>query len=132
MFPFGFGAKKDRGMGRSVLAAREMKRGPKNPTHSPLFYLRHFSRGLLTLVPSSLTLNHTETLATQAKPVAGLSQGGKFSSASWHLTTEIKIKLVLFIIAVAPLDKVISNEQGKTIIRCLSCLFAIITNNRKR
>ena len=29
-FPFCFGAKKDRGTGFSVLAAREMKRGPKN------------------------------------------------------------------------------------------------------
>ena len=30
MFPFGFGAKKDRGTGSSVLAAREMKQEPKN------------------------------------------------------------------------------------------------------
>ena len=30
MFPFGFGAKKDRGRGLSVLTAREMKREPKN------------------------------------------------------------------------------------------------------
>ena len=30
MFPFGFGAKKDRGTGFSVLAAREMKQEPKN------------------------------------------------------------------------------------------------------
>ena len=29
-FPFGFRAKKDRGTGFSVLAAREMKREPKN------------------------------------------------------------------------------------------------------
>ena len=29
-FPFGFGAKKDRGTGFSVLAAREMKQEPKN------------------------------------------------------------------------------------------------------
>ena len=30
MFPFGFRAKKDRGTGFSVLAAREMKQEPKN------------------------------------------------------------------------------------------------------
>ena len=30
MFPFGFRAKKDLGTGFSVLAAREMKREPKN------------------------------------------------------------------------------------------------------
>ena len=30
MFPFGSGVKKDRGMGFSVLAARETKREPKN------------------------------------------------------------------------------------------------------
>ena len=54
------GLKKDWGMGFSVLAAREMKREPKNerggrgrketfpffPNPSPLFYLRHFWRGL--------------------------------------------------------------------------------------
>ena len=34
------------------------------PHPSPLFYLRHFS--LLTLVPRSLFLHRTETLATQA------------------------------------------------------------------
>ena len=38
-FPFGFGAKRDRGTGLSVLAAREMEL-------EPLFYSRHFSRGL--------------------------------------------------------------------------------------
>ena len=48
-FPFGFGAKKDRGTGFPVLAAQS-----------------------LTLVPRFLLLNRTETLATQAKgyPVA--------------------------------------------------------------
>ena len=63
MFPFGSGVKKDRGMGFSVLAARETRnesqklkegeggRGTKEtfpffPTPSPLFYLRHFPRGL--------------------------------------------------------------------------------------
>ena len=53
-------AKKYRGRGLSVLTAREMKREPKSerggrgrvrketflPHPSPLFYLRHFSRGL--------------------------------------------------------------------------------------
>ena len=42
---------------------------PFFPNPSLLFYLRHFSRGLsgsLTLVPHSLLLNRTETLATQA------------------------------------------------------------------
>ena len=38
-FPFGLGAKRDRGTGLSVLAAREMEL-------EPLFYSRHFSRGL--------------------------------------------------------------------------------------
>ena len=35
-------------------------------TPSPLFYLRHFPRGLSPVVPHSLVLNRTETLATQA------------------------------------------------------------------
>ena len=39
---------------------------PFVPTPSQLFYWRHFSRGLKTLVPCSLLLNRTETLATQA------------------------------------------------------------------
>ena len=43
------GATKDRGTGFSVLAAREMKQWS------------------LTLVPRSLLLNRTETLATQAR-----------------------------------------------------------------
>ena len=55
-FLFGFGAKKYRGKGLSVLTAREMKR-----ELAPLF-----SRSL-TLVPRSFLLNRTETLATQAK-----------------------------------------------------------------
>ena len=38
---------------------------PFFPTPSPLFYSRHFSPGLLTLVPCFLLLNGTETLATQ-------------------------------------------------------------------
>ena len=35
-------------------------------TPSPLFYLRHFPRGLSPVVPHSLVLNRTETLASQA------------------------------------------------------------------
>ena len=52
----GFGAEKDRGRGSSVFAAREVKRKAKNERGGrgrgrnrplfPLFYLRHFSRGL--------------------------------------------------------------------------------------
>ena len=52
----GFGGKKDRGRGSSVFAAREVKRKAKNERGGrgrgrnrplfPLFYLRHFSRGL--------------------------------------------------------------------------------------
>ena len=38
---------------------------PFFPTPSPLFYLRHFSRGLFDFA-RSLLLNRTETLATQA------------------------------------------------------------------
>ena len=36
-------------------------------TPSPLFYLRHFFARSLTLVPRSLNLNRTETLATEAR-----------------------------------------------------------------
>ena len=61
MFPFGFGAKKDRGTGFLVLAAREMKRDPKN------VLLEQFLAWSLTLAPLSLLLNRTETLVTQAK-----------------------------------------------------------------
>ena len=37
------------------------------PTLYPLFYLRHFFARSLTLVPRSLLLNRTETLAAQAR-----------------------------------------------------------------
>ena len=56
--------------GLSVLTAREMKREQKN-----------FSRGLLTLVPHSLLLNRTETLATQA------------TCSNFNTTTEINYLL---------------------------------------
>ena len=46
---------------------------PFFPTPSTLFYLRHFSRSL-TLVPRSLLLNRTETLATQARIVLPLAR----------------------------------------------------------
>ena len=45
---------------------------PLFPTPSPLFYKRHFSRGLWTLVPLSLLLNRMETLSTQA--IRGLNR----------------------------------------------------------
>ena len=64
-FPFGFGAKKDRGRGLSVLTAREMRREPKN------LLVPFFARSL-TLVPRSLLLNRTETLVTQAKHGRGM------------------------------------------------------------
>ena len=67
-FPFGFGAKKDRGTGFSVLAAREMKQEPNNESGALLLAL--FFARCLTLVPRSLLLNRTETLATLAS-VAG-------------------------------------------------------------
>ena len=51
--PFGLGAKKDRGTGFSLFAAREMKQEP-------------LLARCLTLVPRSLLLNRTETLAAQA------------------------------------------------------------------
>ena len=55
-FPLGFGAKKDRGREFSVLTEREMKRA-----------CAIFRAVSLTLVPRSLLLNRTETLAsTQA------------------------------------------------------------------
>ena len=78
-FPFGFGAKKDRGRGFSVLTAREMKLEPKNErgggrgegrkeTHPlPALLLPPFFARSLTLVPRSLFINRTETLATRAK-----------------------------------------------------------------
>ena len=50
---------------------------PFFPTPSPLFYLSHFSPRSLTLVPHSLLLNRTKTLATQA------SQSQK-SDFGWH------------------------------------------------
>ena len=70
-------------MGFSVLAARETRnesqklkegeggRGTKEtfpffPTPSPLFYLRHF-RAVSDSRSLSLTLNHKDMLATQAK-----------------------------------------------------------------
>ena len=50
-----------------------ISRGPRKPcrsvprgARSPLFYLRHFFAWFLTLVPRSLLLNRTETIATQA------------------------------------------------------------------
>ena len=70
-------------MGFSVLTAREMKRAPKNeragrwrgrketflssPPLPALLLAPLFARSW-TLVPRSLLLNRTETLATQAKP----------------------------------------------------------------
>ena len=45
MFPFGFGAKKDRGSVFSVLAGREMKREPKN---EPFFRAVFDSRSSLS------------------------------------------------------------------------------------
>ena len=73
MFPLGFGAKKDRGRGFSVLTEREMKR-------VPALLLAPFVARSLTLVPRSLLLNRTETLATQA--TFNLKRGieSKFSS----------------------------------------------------
>ena len=44
-------------------------RGPRERCRSvplPLFYLRHFFRAGLSIVPRSLLLNRTETLATRA------------------------------------------------------------------
>ena len=46
---------------RPVLAAKEMKREPKTLLLAPFF-----AQSALTLVPRSLLLNRTETLATQA------------------------------------------------------------------
>ena len=51
---------------RPVLAAREMKREPKNDP-LPAVLLAPFFAQSLTLVPRSLLLNRKETLATQAK-----------------------------------------------------------------
>ena len=85
MFSFGSGVKKDRGTGFSVLAEPEMKREPKMkegggggegrkhfilssppPLRLSALLLAPFFARSLTLVPCSLTLNHKETLATQA------------------------------------------------------------------
>ena len=51
--------------GLSVLTARKMKREPKNDPLPTLLLAPFFARSL-TLVPHSLLLNRTETLATQA------------------------------------------------------------------
>ena len=79
MFLFDFGAKKGRGTGFSVLAAREIKQEPKNESGGrgrevsflsspplPALLLAPFFARSLTLVPRSLLLNRMETLATQA------------------------------------------------------------------
>ena len=46
----------------SVMVCRSVPRG----VPSPLFCLHHFFAQCLTLVPRSLLLNHSETIATQA------------------------------------------------------------------
>ena len=46
-------------------------------TPSPLFYLRHFFVRSLTIVPCSLNLNRSETLATQARLPRGTKCGVK-------------------------------------------------------
>ena len=51
----------------------------KKPHPLPALLLAPLFSRSLTVVPRSLTLNHTETLATRAKPKAFVSQGGKFS-----------------------------------------------------
>ena len=83
---FRFRAKKDRGTGFSVLAAREMKQEPKNEsggrgrgrgrkeTPLPALLLTPFFARSLTLVPRSLLLNRTETLASQANCEHNLSE----------------------------------------------------------
>ena len=55
--------KKNRGRGFSFLIAREIKR---EPTPFPALLLAPFFARSLTLVPRSLLLKRTETLATQA------------------------------------------------------------------
>ena len=65
MFPFSFGAKKTGGTGFSVLTAREIKQEPKNERGEGCFTCAIFFAPSLTLVPHSLLLNRTETLATQ-------------------------------------------------------------------
>ena len=67
-FPFGFGAKKDRGTGFSVLAAREMKQEPKNESGAPP---RSFTCAIFRSVFDSRSSFFapkppTETLVTQA------------------------------------------------------------------
>ena len=81
-----FRSKKDRGRRLSVLTAREMKREQKNervgrgrgrkerfpsflPHPLPALLLAPFFARSLTLVPHSLLLNRTKTLATQAMTI---------------------------------------------------------------
>ena len=59
-----FRSKEDREGGFSVLTAREMKR--ELPPTSPSLLLAPFLARSLTLVPRSLLIDRTETLATQA------------------------------------------------------------------
>ena len=69
MSPFGFGEKKERGRGFSVLAAREMKQDPKNESGGGGREGRKLSSPpppRSFTFPRSLLLNQTETLATQA------------------------------------------------------------------
>ena len=61
----------------------------------PAVLLGPFIARSLTLLPRSLTLNHTETLVTQARLIVVCLK--EASLASWHLTMEIEIKLMLFI-----------------------------------
>lgn len=50
---------------RVALKKKRIARGPREWCRFvPLFYLRHFLRGSLTLIPRSLPLNRTETLHT--------------------------------------------------------------------
>ena len=67
MFSFGSGVKKDRGTGFSVLAAREMKRERKREPPQEPPPPRSFTCSMFRAVSDSRSLNHTETLAMQAR-----------------------------------------------------------------
>ena len=56
----------------SILSKTLMANGADNNS-SPLFYLRHFSRGLSKTIPRSLFLNRTKTVATHG------NGGGEFA-----------------------------------------------------
>ena len=84
----------------SILSKTLMANGADNNS-SPLFYLRHFSRGLSKTIPRSLFLNRTETVTTQG------NRGGEFAIYEFIIfnsSTFLKEKSITFKIDVVSQD----------------------------